>query len=51
MSDVDLRGSRLEDVKGADALRGATIDALQVLSVARSLAVALGVTVVDGDGL
>jgi uncharacterized protein YjbI with pentapeptide repeats len=49
LSDVDLRGARLEDVVGADALRGATVDALQVISLARSLAVALGVTVVD-DG-
>lgn len=49
LADVDMRTSRLEDIKGADALRGATIDSLQVVSVARSLAVAMGVTVVDDD--
>jgi uncharacterized protein YjbI with pentapeptide repeats len=47
LSSVDLRSCALEDVIGADALRGATIDSAQVLSVARSLAVALGVVVVD----
>ncbi len=46
-TDVDLRTSRLEDVKGADALRGATLDSVQVLSVAHSLALALGIKIVD----
>jgi len=47
--DVDLRTSRLEDVRGADALRGVTISADQMLPLARSLAVALEITVVDAD--
>lgn len=49
MSEVDLRTSRLEDIKGADALRGATIDSVQVIALARSLAAALGLTVIDED--
>lgn len=49
LTDVDLRTSRLEDIVGATALRGATIDSVQALSVARSLALALGVTVLDND--
>lgn len=50
LADVDLRTSRLEDVKGADALRGATIDSLQVVSVAHSMALALGIRVNDDVG-
>ena len=49
MSEVDLRTSRLEDIKGAEALRGATIDSLQSLALARSLALALGLTILDED--
>lgn len=49
LTDVDLRGSELFDVRGADALRGTTIDAAQLLPLARSLAVALGISVVDPD--
>lgn len=45
--DVDLRGSRLEDLRGADSLRGTTIGADQVVPLARSLAVALHIDVVD----
>lgn len=44
---VDLRRSAVEDVVGAEALRGATIDSAQVVSLARSLALALGVVVAD----
>ncbi len=49
MHGVDLRSSRVEDVKGVGALRGATIDSLQTLALARSLALALGITVVDDE--
>lgn len=49
LTEVDLRTSRLEDVKGANALRGATIDSVQVLSVARSLALAMGITILDDE--
>lgn len=45
--DVDLRGSRLEDIRGADSLRGVTISADQVVPLARSLAAALEITVID----
>ncbi len=45
--DVDLRGSRLEDIVGADALRGATVDVGQVVGLARSLAAALEINVVE----
>jgi uncharacterized protein YjbI with pentapeptide repeats len=49
LQDADLRGSDLSDVRGADALRGATIDAGQVIALARSLAAALEIKVVDED--
>ncbi|HVV36650.1 MAG TPA: pentapeptide repeat-containing protein [Acidimicrobiales bacterium] len=49
LQSVDLRGSRLEDLRGADALRGATVDSAQVVSLALSFAVALGLNVVDDD--
>ncbi len=47
LADVDLRGSRLEDITGAGALRGATVDVGQVVGLARSLALALEINVVD----
>jgi hypothetical protein len=47
LNDVDFRTSRLEDVVGATALRGATIDSTQVLPLARSLAIALEIKIVD----
>jgi uncharacterized protein YjbI with pentapeptide repeats len=46
---VDLRGSRLEDIRGADRLRGVTIDSSQVVPLAYSLAVAMDLTIVDPD--
>lgn len=46
---VDLRGSRLEDIRGADSLRGVTIDSSQVVPLAYSLSVALGLTIADED--
>lgn len=49
LSDVDLRGSRLEDITGAGALRGATVDTGQVVGLARSLAAALELNVIDND--
>ena len=49
LTDCDLRTSRLEDVIGADALRGSTIDSTQLIGLARSLAVALDLRIVDDD--
>jgi uncharacterized protein YjbI with pentapeptide repeats len=49
LQEVDLRRSDLSDVRGADALRGATIDTGQVVALARSLAAALEIKVVDED--
>jgi len=49
LTDVDLRTSQLQDIIGADALRGATVDTGQVVSLARSLALALELKVVDAD--
>lgn len=46
---VDLRTSRVGEVRGADALRGATIDSGQAIALAHSLAVAVGITVADDD--
>ena len=47
LKDVDLRGARLEDIRGADRLRGVTIDSSQVVPLAYSLAVAMELTIVD----
>ena len=49
LKDVDLRRARLEDVRGADALRGVTIDRDQVVPLALSLAVALELKIVDDE--
>ena len=47
LAGVDLRGSRLEDIRGAGSLRGVTIDSSQVVPLAYSLAVALELTISD----
>jgi len=47
--DVDLRGSEMLDIRGADALRGATIDSAQAHGLALSFAAALEIKVVDED--
>lgn len=49
LRDVDLRSSRLEDIVGADALRGVTIDSRQIVPLARSLAVAMDIKILDDD--
>jgi len=49
MTNVDLRGSEVVDIRGADALRGATIDSAQVVALARSIAAALDIKVVDDE--
>ncbi|WP_187279542.1 pentapeptide repeat-containing protein [Quadrisphaera setariae] len=40
--DVDLRGATLEDLRGADGLRGCTVDAVQLVALAPSLAAHVG---------
>lgn len=47
VEDLDLRTSRVEDVLGAAGLRGATIESLQLIPLAASLAAALELRVVD----
>ena len=49
LSEVDLRNSRVEDILGADALRGCTIGEDQVIPLARSLAAALDLRVLADD--
>ncbi|HUR77363.1 MAG TPA: pentapeptide repeat-containing protein [Acidimicrobiales bacterium] len=49
MRAVDLRGSELSDLRGADSLSGATVDSAQVIALARGLAQALEIAVVDED--
>jgi uncharacterized protein YjbI with pentapeptide repeats len=49
LSECDLRTSRLEDIVGADALRSSTIGADQLIPLARSLAVALDLRIVDDE--
>jgi len=46
-SSVDLRGASLGITAGFDALRGATIDSLQLMALAPLLASHLGITVKD----
>jgi len=46
-SSVDLRGATLGIAAGYDCLRGATIDALQLMALAPLLAHHLGITVKD----
>jgi uncharacterized protein YjbI with pentapeptide repeats len=48
LSSVDLRGASLGITAGFDALRGATIDSLQLMSLAPLLAQHLGLSVSDG---
>jgi uncharacterized protein YjbI with pentapeptide repeats len=50
LTGVDLHGSTFEGLRGAEALRGATIGSDQVVAVALPLLAALGITVDDGDG-
>ena len=45
-----FHGSRLDDLRGALGLRGATIDPAQVLALALPLCTALGIGVADGPG-
>jgi uncharacterized protein YjbI with pentapeptide repeats len=47
---VTFRSSNLDDVVGATALAGATIDSPQLVPVALSVFAALGIRVDDGDG-
>jgi uncharacterized protein YjbI with pentapeptide repeats len=46
-SSVDLRGASLGITAGFDALRGATIDSMQVMALAPLLAQHLGINVID----
>ena len=51
LSDVDLRGARLDVRSGWDSLRGAVIDSTQLIELAPAFAAHLGITVADeGDG-
>jgi uncharacterized protein YjbI with pentapeptide repeats len=45
LEEVDLRTCTLESLRGVGALRGATLDAAQVVGLAPSLAVELGIVV------
>jgi len=47
---VDLRSSALVDIRGAGSLRGATVDASQLIDLAPSLAGELGIRVESVDG-
>ena len=46
---TDLRGNELDDLKGVACLRGATIDALQLLALAPALATHVGLVVQEAD--
>jgi hypothetical protein len=46
---VDLRDARLTGIKGVDALRGATVDLDQVVTLAPTLALALGMRIHTDD--
>ena len=48
-SDVDLRGARVDGVKGVSALKGVTIGVDQLVVLAPALAVALGIRIVADD--
>jgi uncharacterized protein YjbI with pentapeptide repeats len=50
LTDGMLHGSKLEDIKGAEALRGTTIGSSQVMPVAFQLLGVLGITVDDEAG-
>jgi 5-enolpyruvylshikimate-3-phosphate synthase len=47
---VDLRTSTLVDVRGTGSLRGAIVDASQLIDLAPSLAGELGIRVENADG-
>lgn len=47
VDDLDLRTSRIEDVRGAGGLKGATVESVQLIPLATSLAAALELRVVD----
>ncbi len=47
---VDLRGSRLDGLRGIASLKGATIGREQLIGLAPTLAVALGLKVADDTG-
>ena len=47
---ADLRTTRLESLRGAGSLRGATIDPSQLVTLAPALASELGIRVEGGDG-
>ncbi len=47
VKDVDLRGLRVERLRGLEALSGATMSHLQVVSLAEVFAAHLGITVTD----
>lgn len=49
-TDVDLRGARLDGLKGVSALRGVTIGTDQLVTLAPELALALGLVVLPPDG-
>ena len=49
IADGDLRGSRLDGIKGAIALAGVTIDSAQLVPLALSIYAAMQITVDDGD--
>ncbi|HEY8582846.1 MAG TPA: pentapeptide repeat-containing protein, partial [Capillimicrobium sp.] len=46
----ELRGCELEGVRGADALRGVAMPWPDIVASAGTLASALGIVVLDGDG-
>jgi len=48
MADVRFRATRLDDVVGATALAGATIDTAQVVPLGLAVFVALGIRLDDG---
>jgi hypothetical protein len=48
-TDVDLRGARLDGVKGVGALKGATISPDQLVVLAPGLAHAIGLRIVDEE--
>ncbi len=50
LAGTDLRGNELDDLKGVACLRGATIDALQLLTLAPVLAAHVGLVVQEADG-
>jgi uncharacterized protein YjbI with pentapeptide repeats len=49
LDSVDLRSCTLESLRGVGALRGATLDATQILALAPSLAAELGIVVVNDE--